>query len=72
MRIVIVVALLVLASCAPPGRGYYEDPQVAAARMNNSTALIGLGTSMMFQPTYRPRLQQTCSNNWGTVMCYGW
>ena len=80
---------LALTGCAPQGSpaayfdyyegtasarsGYYEDPQIAAARINSSTALIGLGTSMMFgQPAYRPRLQQTCTNNWGTVMCYGW
>ncbi len=69
------VALASLAACAPQ-RGYYEDPQVAAARLDNSTALIGLGTSLMFgapryqQPMYPSHTR--CYRLGPEVHCDGW
>jgi hypothetical protein len=76
MKRLFALALLVaLAACAPPG-GYYEDPQVTAARINSSTALIGLGTSLMFAPRYQPGLvypmHQRCYRMGPEVRCDGW
>jgi hypothetical protein len=67
------VALASLAACAPQ-RGY-EDPQVAAARMNSSAALIGLGTSLMFAPRYQQPAYPShtrCYRMGPEVHCDGW
>ena len=71
MTRLVLIALLLLASCAPPGGGYNDyDPDRAAT----GVALMGLGLGMMGGGGYQPVRARQSSCHWfgSQWMCSEW